>query len=130
MVCHEALFALLGHTGGLIESTKSGFRVSASATFLVEYERALLERIAKLGHSYVQLESFMARVRDCGTGASSRDAAAGEGRREGLGAEGIRDGLYLRALCTGLDEVLDVYRSMVLSVERMALEVPPPPCTL
>jgi hypothetical protein len=90
MVKHEALLALLGHTGALIRQGHDCFEVCARVDFLVDYERALLQRIAKAGHTYVSLDRFVRTVREDGTW---RNGAR------------VTEGLYLRALCTGLDEV-------------------------
>jgi hypothetical protein len=62
MVQHEALLALLGHTGGLIRSEKEGFKVAPHVTFLLDYEKTLLERVSSLGHTYLQLASFVKKV--------------------------------------------------------------------
>jgi gamma-tubulin complex component 4 len=115
MVKHEALLALLGHTGALIVEGKDGaFAVGDRVDFLVDHEKALLQRIAVAGHTYVSLDRFVRAVREDG---SWRDGTP------------VTEGLYLRALCTGLDEVLDVYRSMILSAERAILDDPTLPLT-
>lgn len=93
MVKHEALLALLGHTGALIckdNDAGAGFKVGERVDFLVDYEKALLQRIAIAGHTYVCLDRFVRAVREDGTW---RDGTP------------VTEGLYLRALCTGLDEV-------------------------
>ena len=92
MVKHEALLALLGHTGALVCSNTdgAGFRVGERVDFLVDYEKALLQRIAVAGHTYVCLDRFVRAVREDG---AWRDGTP------------VTEGLYLRALCTGLDEV-------------------------
>eukprot|EP00961_Rhodomonas_salina_P231404 3125692-Rhodomonas_salina.1 len=90
MVQHEALLALLGHTGGLIRKEKDGFKVAPHVTFLLDYEKTLLERVSALGFTYLQLTAFEKNVQN-----------AGENEAEA----GMRDGLYLRALSSGVDEV-------------------------
>ena len=94
MVQHEALLALLGHTGALVSAGKDGvLTVGARVDFLVEHEKALLARVAAVGQTYVALDRFVRTVREDG---AWRDGAA------------VTEGLYLRALSTGLDEVFAV----------------------
>lgn len=91
MVQHEALLALLGHPGVLVARGKDGaFAVGECVDFLAVHEKALLQRIAVAGETYVALDAFVRCVREDGVW---RDGAP------------VSDGLYLRALCTGLDEV-------------------------
>ena len=92
MVMHEALLALLGHTGALVVRGKDGtFAVSEHVDFLVDYEKAVLQRVAASGHTYISLDAFVRTV-----------------RADGIWRDGtpVTEGLYLRALCTGFDEVL------------------------
>jgi hypothetical protein len=92
MVKHEALLALLGHTGALIVQGKDGaFAVAEQVDFLAEYEKALLQRIADAGHTYLSLDRFVRTVREGGAW---------------HGGSPVKEGLYLRALCAGFDEVI------------------------
>ena len=115
MVKHEALLALLGFTGALVVKNAEGeFRVNERVDFLSDHEKALLQRVATAGQTYMSLETFVITVQEAGTWGDGTPVA---------------DGLYLRALCAGIDEVLDVYRSMVLSAERAILDDPTLPLT-
>jgi hypothetical protein len=60
MVQHEALLALLGHPGVLVARGKDGaFAVGECVDFLAVHEKALLQRIAAAGETYVALDAFV-----------------------------------------------------------------------
>ena len=113
MVYHEVLLAMLGHTGGLITSSNGKLKVREEFDFLLPHERALVERAARTGQIFAEIESFMRQVRVAAP------------RENGV----VRESLYMRALIAGLDEILDVFRAMVLSVEQAVLEEPTLPLT-
>ena len=106
---HEILLTLLGHESSVIQETKAGMKVVERIDFLIDHEISLIERAARLGKDFMYLESFV------------------EGVLEDIGISDVDDfgdtshiisGLYMRAFCSGLDEVLDVYRAMILSIEQ------------
>jgi gamma-tubulin complex component 4 len=111
MVFHEVLLAMLGKGGTLVKATESGMKVSEEIDFLLEHERVLVERAAACGCHFSLVESFAQQALDSG--------------KQRL----LKEGLYLRALAAGLEEVLDVYRSMVLSCEQAVLADPALPLT-
>ena len=106
----QVLLAMMGKGGALVSITPAGSMVSKEVDFLLEQEREMVGRAAQTGHSFSLLEDFTERVRSGGK-------------------SGLREGLYIRALAAGIDEVLDVYRSMVLGLEREALADPTMPLT-
>jgi hypothetical protein len=113
MVYHEVLLAMLGHTGGLLVCTDGKLKVRDEFDFLMPHERCLVERVAQTGHTFAEIEAFIRRVRT-----ASR-------KENGV----VRESLYMRALVAGLEEILDVFRAMVLSVEQAVLAEPSLPLT-
>ena len=113
MVYHEVLLAMLGHTGGLLVHSDGKLKVRDEFDFLLPHERCLIERVAQTGFTYAEIEAFIRRVR------------TGSRKENGV----IRESLYMRALVAGLEEILDVFRSMILSVEQAVLAEPSLPLT-
>lgn len=105
----QVLLAMVGKGGALISISASEAKVRGEAEFLLEQERELIARAAGIGRNFFILEDFTRRVR--------------------AGDKGLREGLYIRALAAGIDEVLAVYRSMVLELEREVLSDSTTPLT-
>jgi gamma-tubulin complex component 4 len=122
---HEVLLALVGHTGDVVVATPNGrFAVCEGATFLHASERALVERVVRVGAAYAAVASF---VRVCARENARDDVVDGVADAADAGDAGalahVR-GLYVRALCGGLDELLDGYRQRVSQLEQAALTDP------
>ncbi|EKX47658.1 hypothetical protein GUITHDRAFT_106647 [Guillardia theta CCMP2712] len=117
MVYHEVLFALLGHPGSIVceaeDESNKGYVVNKHAKFLADSEKVkweLLTRIAAIGYNYSVINSFIKDVQQNMEEEKPKDAN--------------HKGLYLRAFVSGLNEMLDVYRSTVLRVEQALIEDP------
>ena len=113
MVYHEVLLAMLGYTGGLLVCLNGRLKIREEFDFILPHEKSLVERVAQTGQIYAEVDGFVRRVR------------TGFRRENGV----VRESLYMRALVTGIDEILDVFRAMVLSVEQEVLSEPSLPLT-
>ncbi|CAM6105636.1 unnamed protein product [Calypogeia fissa] len=148
---HELLLALVGCTGDVFMDVKEQaqalgltspkdekgesediddectFRLAPDITFLQDSERALLDRLLRLGFYYRELDRFAVRCRNL-SWIKSPYAEADTGTN-GLFAMVKRNkspSVYRRALANGIAEILAVYRSAVLKVERNLLSDPVP----
>eukprot|EP00445_Apocalathium_hangoei_P028183 CAMPEP_0203936710 /NCGR_PEP_ID=MMETSP0359-20131031/74156_1 /ASSEMBLY_ACC=CAM_ASM_000338 /TAXON_ID=268821 /ORGANISM="Scrippsiella Hangoei, Strain SHTV-5" /LENGTH=68 /DNA_ID=CAMNT_0050866705 /DNA_START=69 /DNA_END=271 /DNA_ORIENTATION=+ len=59
----EILFALVGHTGGLIAETEDSFVLNGKIDYLSEAEKQIIERIARVGFYCKRLADFSGSVR-------------------------------------------------------------------
>eukprot|EP00941_MAST-03F_sp_MAST-3F-sp1_P005147 g5147.t1 len=101
---HEILLALVGHPGEvIIDLGDKGFKVAPDLNFLSEADRELINRIIKCGWYFRELTRFVARQRRYERGIPI-------------------SGLYMRAVCSGVEEVLDEYRWLVVASEESFLE--------
>ena len=86
---HETLLALVGCPGSIItDRGAAGFAVADNVTFLSSAEKQAVDKVVWLGHRFRELSRFVQNH----MGASENAVP--------------RSGLYLRALCTGIEEVL------------------------
>ena len=104
---HETLLALVGCPGSIIvDCGAAGFAVAEDVTFLSSAEKQAVDKVVWLGHRFRELSRFVQRHM-----AASDDAVP-------------RSGLYLRALCTGIEEVLALYAERVAELEQQVLDDP------
>mmetsp|Transcript_42394 Transcript_42394/g.68756 ORF Transcript_42394/g.68756 Transcript_42394/m.68756 type:complete len:660 (+) Transcript_42394:3-1982(+) len=115
----EILLALLGHPGSVILQGKNSFVLSQDFPFLHESERELIQRCCGLGFYYQKIESFLHRH----LLAPIKANVLGQ-KEQGEQLAVTTPGLYVRALCAGLEEILDEYRSAILACERRVLNDP------
>ena len=111
----EILFALSGYPGDLFKSSPAGLSV-VDVDFLSVAEKELANRIVRVGHHYQMLSSFV--TRHGGGGNSGLPGLAS------LEYEYADTGLYVRALCTGMGQILDVYRAVLVEAEQKVMGDP------
>eukprot|EP00954_Amorphochlora_amoebiformis_P002035 158224-Amorphochlora_amoeboformis.AAC.1 len=131
VIYHEVLLALLGHTGDVISAISPrslkretkirghGFKVSEDLTFLDKSTRSVIDLVCSHGYYYREISHFVDKNQYV------RFFTAQFTRKESNGSDLNSDpveagrGLYLRALCVGLDEILQEYRCLVLKLEQV-----------
>ncbi|GAB5357705.1 hypothetical protein AAMO2058_000397500 [Amorphochlora amoebiformis] len=141
VIYHEVLLALLGHTGDVISAISPrslkretkirghGFKVSEDLTFLDKSTRSVIDLVCSHGYYYREISHFVDKNQYV------RFFTAQFTRKESNGSDLNSDpveagrGLYLRALCVGLDEILQEYRCLVLKLEQDILSNPAIPAT-
>lgn len=119
---HELLLALSGDSGGIYVYDKfAGIQVAADLPFVHESEISLLNRICGLGTYFQKFQTFCKKY-------SGVSPYVGETQRDG---ENFQEpfGLYIQAFCTGLDQVLDSYRNVLVDLEKQILKDPKLPLT-
>ncbi|CAO3638870.1 unnamed protein product [Mucor fragilis] len=110
---HELLFVLLGYPGDVFVASPA----SASTTFAIPHnfpllhptERECLNRLGQLGWTYLQINQFIASVKDL-----KLLAAATQDAHQPHGA-------YIQALVTCIERTLNDYRSDILDMEQRIL---------
>ncbi|CAG9336227.1 unnamed protein product [Blepharisma stoltei] len=112
---HEILLGLLGEIGGVIEEVNGVFQVREDCYFLNKSEQELINRILRVAGHYKYLERF-----------STRYGAMNAGLTQIVNLRGSDDeespGLYLKALCRGIKDLLEEYRSKIASIEQEYLK--------
>jgi len=104
---HELILALNGHPGGVfIKSANEDIHVVTGLPFLHPTEEALLNRLCRLATHYCHFQNF---IRQYGNAPFSSVSG------------GNLHGIYGRAVCAGLDHVLDPYRKDLLKLEEELL---------
>lgn len=103
---HEVFLALLGVPGDVVEARADGLFVRESTHFLSRPQRAMIDRLLRLGHAFSRLQRFVAAARD-------RRADGEDG--------GAWPSLYARALAQGVERVLDRYADAVARLEAKVL---------
>ncbi|KAJ3136120.1 Gamma-tubulin complex component 4 [Geranomyces variabilis] len=114
--------------------TSTTFRVAADFPFLHAAERSALDRLAHLGFLAGTIRRFAQRhAKAVWTAALAQqpeddedDDDDGQGETTSANVAGkqqkrLRPGVYLLALCTGLDEVLDEYETLLVQAETKLL---------
>ncbi len=99
---HELLLSLVGYSGNVIVETREGFLLSPDFPFLHPSERALINKICSLGYYFLQIDSFVQSHSKFST----------------------IEGFYIRAICEGINGILDSYRACVLKAEQQVLADP------
>jgi hypothetical protein len=141
---HEVLVCLLGHCGDVVVDTgKGAFAVAADIPFLAPSDKALINRIVKVGYDYSCIHAFAqrvtrfdARVRSANFGgvvflatATAADGGNGDAKRGASSqnpsstdfdaeGDGRGHGVYMRTLGAALGATLDEYRGVVMAEER------------
>ncbi|KAK2152884.1 hypothetical protein LSH36_315g00018 [Paralvinella palmiformis] len=104
---HELLLALSGYPGGIFVKRKDGeIEIVKELPFISPNETALLSRLCQIASYYHYFITFI------------RTHSHKPNKETGL------CGLYLKALCQGVDRILDPYRQKLLDVEKELLSDP------
>lgn len=98
---HEVFLALLGVAGDVVEARADGFFVREALGFVSRPERAMLDRVLRLGFAFARLQRFV-------------DAARHS-------SDGRWPSLYVRALAQGVERVMDRYADAVARLEGKVL---------
>ncbi|XP_072031509.1 gamma-tubulin complex component 4-like [Amphiura filiformis] len=119
---HELLLALNGYPGSIFrEDADNLIKVVPDLPFIHESEEVQLNRLCKLATHYKKLQDFVKRYQGSPCNFTNQQNV------EQLNVDtsgNLKDGLYLRALCAGLDEVLNPYRKTLLMLEQQILTDP------
>lgn len=123
---HEALLALLGHSGDIFVPRPDGsLHVSPDVTFLHPSEMQQLNIIVSSGSACAAIERFVDSAVAAATvdGLSDADAGTSSLAIQSQSAPNSSSSLYRRALAGGLDSVLQQYRCCVLHArQRLACD--------
>lgn len=114
----EVLFALAGHTGGLLYETKDGYALGNKGDSLSQAERQLIERATRSGFYCKRLNSFADDVRKRHLNCAVK--APGSRQTETDRAPGH----YLYAAARRIEVILDAYRERVCDLEAAILREP------
>lgn len=147
---HEILFALIGHTGDVIIFQDDKFivnpalyskgnfgKVGEESNILSASEAELINKIVSLGSQFRLLKEFLDRYSGLSSslalhlayGANEarkkeqkeQDAAGEDDEEEDEESEQL-SGVYIKAFCSGVNEVLTVYREHILAIEQEYLK--------
>jgi hypothetical protein len=107
---HELLLALIGQVGGIIEERQGEFSVRNEVDFFTISEKQLINKILKVAAYYKYLDTYTRKFGKLSA-------------RVNRNAESVDEpGLYIKALCRGIKDLLDEYRSKVCMIEQHYLE--------
>lgn len=104
---HEVFLALLGVAGDVVEARADGLYVREDARFLSKPQRAMIDRVLRLGHAFSRLQRFVRAARD-------RQGGSGD-------AAEAWPSLYVRAMAQGVERMLDQYADAVARLEAKVL---------
>ncbi|KAK1937538.1 hypothetical protein X943_002684 [Babesia divergens] len=142
---HDILMALVGHPGDVIverSGTKAGFAVSEACHGISQAERKIINSVVKIGYKYRCLEEFVRRigeeeyncvvssvlnqsvVENLNRTAHLRSHRSRTKESSTIGDAGNPRGFYVSALCSGIEEYLESYRSTLVTVEKVVLADP------
>ncbi|XP_041369156.1 gamma-tubulin complex component 4-like [Gigantopelta aegis] len=111
---HELLLALSGHGGGLFKDCGEGLKVLEGLPFIHPSEVNVLNQLCRLGTYFRDFSLFIDKYGSALSFTNTGDDSDSV----------LLHGLYLKALCTGLDRVLQDYRQVLLSLESQVLADP------
>jgi hypothetical protein len=94
---HELFFALLGHTGDVVESTSQGFFIKEDVEYVSSAQKEMLNRLLQLGYSYSILSDFLEESNKIPS-------------------------IYIRGLCQGIRNVLKRYSQKIVDLEDQILK--------
>jgi gamma-tubulin complex component 4 len=120
---HEALLALLGHSGDIFVARHDGsLHVSPDVTFLHPSELQQLNMIVSSGSACAAIERFVGSAAAAAASDGLTDADSATSALAIHGSSGSSS-LYRRALAGGLDALLQQYRCCVLHArQRLACD--------
>lgn len=112
---HEVLLALIGHTGNIIIEEDGKFKVSEAIEFLNEDE---INKVVILGVFYKQIAEFIKR--NSGLNSQLPFILCMEDMKEGNNDDEEIEvtSVYIKAFCTGVHEVLNLYKEHILAIEH------------
>ena len=99
---HELLLSLVGYSGNVIVETRDGFQLAPDFPHLHPSERELINKICCLGYYFLQIDSYVQK--------HSQFSPV--------------QGFYVRAMCEGINLILDSYRGCILKAEQQVLVDP------
>ncbi|CDR94000.1 hypothetical protein, conserved [Babesia bigemina] len=143
---HDILMALAGHPGELIVAKPGeggGFAVADGCQGILHAERSVVNSIVAIGYKYRCLEDFVRSVKDAEhnytlslllgddvayrnrrSGVKVRGQARGDAQTKESDCVPEYRGNYLGAMCAGIEEYLQEYRSHLVTVEKTVLADP------
>lgn len=112
---HEILLGLVGHTGHVIINKTNprtgeieGFEVASDVDFLSPSEKQTINQLCVAGYHFWLISEFVKL----------------HTRSTLLEPSGSNTSLYVRALCTGIDSILDRYSTTMLRLEQDIVSSP------
>lgn len=109
---HELLLVLSGYPGDVFTPSPAEhpdtFAIAADFPLLHDAERAALNRLARLGWLYAQIDSFVRSIRNTATSSTIK--------------ANTPHGSYVQALAVALNSVLKQYRETIIDCEKRILE--------
>lgn len=111
---HEILLGLVGHTGHVIvvktnpRGETEGFEVASDVDFLSPSEKQTINQLCVAGYHFWLISEFVKL----------------HTRSTLLESEGSSTSLYVRALCTGIDALLERYSTTILRLEQEIVTSP------
>lgn len=143
---HEILLALFGHTGSVFTQSTLGlmdinnienqprnikFQVNATIKFLSQAEQDQLNQLVQLGAMFLQIQQFLDKYSGINSKlalqlALGKDRKESEDNRSDMGDadedETVVVGVYLKAFCSGVNDLLRIYKQHLLSLEQEYLQ--------
>eukprot|EP00347_Sterkiella_histriomuscorum_P015647 403356230 len=140
---HELLLALFGHTGSIIQEDQDGFVVNPNLNFLSQAEIEMINRISYLGFLFKQIQSFLHKYGGISTKLAIQlaynDLYQNEkikdqpnqnqnldlSQKSEVDEEQDQDelfGVYIKAFCSGVNEIITTYKQHLLSIEHEYLK--------
>mmetsp|Transcript_100676 Transcript_100676/g.323242 ORF Transcript_100676/g.323242 Transcript_100676/m.323242 type:complete len:1013 (+) Transcript_100676:190-3228(+) len=128
----EILFALVGHTGGLIAETEDSFVLNGKIDYLSEAEKQIIERIARVGFYCKRLADFSGSVRQRHFKSTLQAPSSHLPKPRSAAADADAKGAAplpcpghcLYALSRRVEDILDAYRGRVVALEAEVLREP------
>ncbi|XP_071794124.1 gamma-tubulin complex component 4-like isoform X1 [Asterias amurensis] len=119
---HELLLCLEGYPGSIfVEGEKGIIKVVPDLPFLHSSEVCVLNRLCVLGTHYKRFKAF---IKEYGSSPGQSLEQSNLPKEAPKDLLRLKDGLYLRAFCSGLDDVLNPYRKTLLQLEQEILTDP------
>jgi gamma-tubulin complex component 4 len=117
---HEILFALQGKLGSVIIEVDKRFIVNPSLDFISKSEAELIEKLVILGLYYRKLKQIIAEdSKSFNTRVLKFDSEAEEEQFE---KSVIGNSSYVKAVCAGVNDILNEYDRVILKIEQKFLE--------
>lgn len=108
---HELLFALIGKPGNIIKLTNESMKIEFENKILYESETKLINSMTTLGFYFCNIEEFIKNI--CTSWVEEKSSNEDEQNNKSV---------YLRAFCSGLNEILEEYKLLLVQFEKDFLE--------